>query len=181
MDLLRGWAFLLLAPMGLIGCDRDGGTVPSPTGGAVPTFEYTATSGCSDIIVYQTNHGPTETFVVSADSDQLGIKPGRSSFELASAPKDLSVTIRVYPRPQRHLHLCTDFTDPESDKPFVWTAVSGRVTIERFPPDPSPEGMSRTFRVKVTVEDAELTDMMGRRVKCPRPIILDTTVGWVPG
>ncbi|HKA07503.1 MAG TPA: hypothetical protein VKD71_09615 [Gemmataceae bacterium] len=162
-------------------CNRPGETGSGSPLGAMPTFEYESTGGCSNFIVYTTNKGPTEVLVVSADVDRLGIKQGRTTLDIESAPKDLSVTIQLYPRPQKHLHLCTDFTDPESDKSVVWTAVGGKIIIEKFAPDPRPEGTMPTFRVKVTVEDAVFHDVLGRSAKCPHAIVLDSTVGWVPG
>jgi hypothetical protein len=174
-------AAIVLVPILALACNRNSETGAGPPLGAMPTFEYGSTGGCSDFIVYTTNNGPTEVLVVSADVDRLGIKQGQTTFDLESAPKDLSVTIQLYPRPQKHLHLCTDFTDPESDKPVVWTAIRGKVTIERFAPDRRPEGAMSTFRVKVTVEDAVFQDLLGRSAKCPHQVVLDSTVGWVPG
>lgn len=120
-------------------------------------------------------------FVVWADADSIGIKEGVTEFDLMKSPKDLSVTIEVYPRPQKHLRHCQDFTDPESDKPTIWTAIGGRMQVQRFAPEKKAEAGPPNFRVKVTVSDAEFQDPSGRKAKCPDPVVLDTTVGWFAG
>lgn len=189
-------ALLLISPFLTTACDRPGDTGRTPPPGAapsnsnvgagpsregVPTFEYGGTGGCSHFLMYRADADRTEVFVVSAEMDRLGIKPGTTTFDLAKAPKELSVTVEMFPRPQRHLHLCTDYLDPESDKPVIWAAVRGKMTVERFPADPRPEGGIPTFRVKVTVERSAFQDPFGHKVECPRAIVLDSTVGWVPG
>jgi hypothetical protein len=37
------------------------------------------------------------------------------------------------------------------------------------------------FRIKVTVTKAEFQGPAGRKVKCQKPIVLDTNVGWFAG
>jgi quinol monooxygenase YgiN len=170
-----------------IGCERvnQTGSTTSSGGGTAgeksPSFEYAKTGGCARFHVYRTNQDQTEVFVVSADADNMRIKEGITEFDLATKPKGLTVTVESYPKPQKHLHHCQDFTDPESDKPEIWTAMSGRVSIERFPPEMKPEAGPPIFRVKVTVTDAEFQDASGRKAKCQKPVVLDTNVGWFAG
>jgi hypothetical protein len=162
-----------------VGCSPSGESC-SPAG-AAPTFEYqSSTSGCARFTVYRTNINRTEVFVVHSDLEKLGIQEGVKEFDLSSAPEHLSVTVDTYPKPQKHLLLCTDFTDPDSDSPFTWTAVRGTVRIERFPPE-KKDGAAPTFRVKVAVTDAEFRDPLGRSAKCPHTIVLDSPVGWFAG
>jgi hypothetical protein len=171
-----------------VGCEPANQTTLTSSNTPPPTFEYVQTDGCGRFVVYATNQGPSEIFVVSGDLDSLGIpEEGRVlEFDLANAPlilgqKSMSVSVEVYPRPQKHLHHCQDFTDPDSDKPTTWTATSGRVEIQRFPSHKKEEGRLSTFRLKVTVTDAEFQDPAGRKAKCPHPVILDATVGWFAG
>src|SRR5262245_32846849 len=158
---------LTLALLSVSACDRSGNAGPGtiaqwPTGtttsdtssGPEPKFDYDSTNGCSDFIVYQTNKDRSEALVVIADDDKLGIKDGVTNLDLATARLDLSVKVRVYPRPQKHIHLCTDFLDPDSDEPIVWEAAEGKLTVERFPPDRKPEGKPKTYRVRLTLVDA---------------------------
>ena len=156
--------------------------VPAPSPSSPdPKFDYDTTNGCADIIVYRVNKERSEVLVVQADVDKIGAKVGVSTFSLPTALLGLSVRVKMYPRPQKHIHLCTDFFDPDSDYPDEWTATEGKLTIERFRPDSKPEGMSQTYRAKVTLEDAVFRGPTGRTVKCPHTITLDTTVGWYPG
>jgi hypothetical protein len=175
-----------------VGCDRSGesgslGGGDSATGKA-PSFEYAGTGGCARFLLYRTNQDVSEVFVVSGDLDSLGIpEQGRVlEFDLANAPvvlgqKTISVTVEMYPRPQKHLHHCQDFTDPDSDKPAIWTATSGRMQIQHFAPEKKAEAGPPLFRLKVTVTDAEFQDSSGRKATCPHPVVLDTTVGWFAG
>jgi hypothetical protein len=55
------------------------------------------------------------------------------------------------------------------------------LTVERFAPGKPPDGARPTFRVKVAIEEAAFRDPSGRTVECPHPVVLDATVGWVPG
>ena len=189
------WALVLLS---VNACNRSGNTDPgavaqwspgttipgqAPEGprSPDPKFDYDSTAGCSDLIVYRTNKERSEVLVVLAEADSLGIKVGVNTFDLTTSRLDLSVAVRVYPRPQKHIQLCTDFLDPESDEPFIWLAVEGKLTVEQFPPDPKPGEMSKTYRVKVTLENAVFRGPPGRTAKCPHTITLDATVGWYPG
>jgi hypothetical protein len=170
---------IILSTFAIAGCSPSGESGPPP--GAAPTFEYElSTAGCARFTVYRTNTNQTEVFVVQGDLDKLGIPEGVKDFDLASAPAELSVTVDMYPKPQKHLHLCTDIWDADSDKPFTWTAVRGKVRIERFPPEKN-DGPMPTFRVKVTVTDAEFRDPLGHSAKCPHTIVLDSPVGWFAG
>jgi hypothetical protein len=182
-------ARLCILALGLLllatGCDRSGGGSgpigPTPFGPG-PTFDYPAGgSGCSDIHLYLANRDQSEVLIVWADAERLGIKEGLNTFDLATASKDLSVTVNVYPRPQKHLRLCQDFTDPESDEPVVWTGVRGKVTVERFPNDRDAEGRQHTYQARATIEGVEFRDPAGRAVQCPTAITIEATVGWVPG
>jgi hypothetical protein len=157
--------------------ESGGGSPP----GAAPTFVYEpSTAGCARFTVYRSNANQSEVFVVHGDLEKLGIEEGVKEFDMATAPTELSVTVDMYSRPQKHLRLCTDFTDPESDKPVTWTADRGKVRIERFPPKQKDRPLP-TFRVKVTVTDAEFRDPLGRSAKCPHTIVLDSPVGWFAG
>jgi hypothetical protein len=172
--------FLLLS---FLGCNRAGGPGGGPhSSGKTPTFDYEAASGCGRFHVYRTNKGSTEVFAVSGDLDELGLKEGVKEYDLEAAPKSVTVTVELYPKPQKHLHHCQDFTDPSSDKPEVWTATRGHVKIERFTPgkkdDRNPMPL---FRVKVTVTDGEFRSPDGRTARCPHPVELDTQVGWFAG
>jgi hypothetical protein len=171
-----------------VGCEPASQTTLTSSSTPPPSFEYLQTGGCGRFTVYATNQGPTEVFVASGDLDSLGIpEEGRVlEFDLANAPlilgqKSISITVEMYPRPQKHLHHCQDFTDPESDKPTIWTGISGRLQIQRFAPDKKEEGRLSTFRLKVTVTEVEFQDPSGRKVKCSHPVVLDTTVGWFAG
>src|SRR5262249_60330020 len=104
---------------------RPGETGPGSPLGAMPTFEYESTGGCLNFLVYTTNKGPTEVLAVSADVDRLGIKQGRTTLYIDSAPKDLSVTIQLNPRAQKHLQLCPAFTHAQPEQSDVRTAVGG--------------------------------------------------------
>jgi hypothetical protein len=174
---------LALPLLGISACNWGGATNVNDTGPVIPepTFSYDSTGGCSDLILYRTNKEQSEALVVTADTDKLGLKVGVTAVDLAATPNGLDVVVRVYYRPQKHLHLCTDFLDPNSDTPGVWTAIGGKLTIERFPADPKPEGMSQTYRAKATIENAEFRGPTGYSVKCPHTITLDATVGWYPG
>src|SRR5262245_22433029 len=180
----RTWPCILALPLITISACNWGGAANDTGGDAVipePSFAYDATGGCSDLILYQTNTGQTEALVVTADTDMLGLKVGVTAFDLAAAPKDLDVAVRVFYRSQKHLNLCTDFLDPNSDTPGVWTAIAGKLTIERSSADPKSEGKSRTYRARATIENAEFRGPTGYSVKCPHTVTLDATVGWYPG
>jgi hypothetical protein len=174
---------LLLAPFLAASCTRTGSTGPGgepAAGGRVPTFDYAGEgSGCADIHLFITNKDKSEVLAVWADADQLGIKEGVTTFNLAKSSEHLSVAVNLYPRSQKHLHFCQDFTDPESDKPVVWVAVKGTLTVERLPRDKA-EGGNRTYRARAKVENAEFREPGGRTAACPHSLTLEATVGWYP-
>jgi hypothetical protein len=175
---------LLLVPLLAAGCTRTGSTGPGgepAAGGRAPTFDYAGEgSGCADIHLFITNKDKSEVLAVWADANQLRIKEGVTSFDLVKSSEHLAVTANVYPRAQKHLHFCQDFTDPSSDEPVVWTAVRGTLTVERFPRDKA-EGGNRTYRARVKLEDAGFREPGGRTAACPHPVTLEATVGWYPG
>ena len=184
--LLSGTVILLA--LLIAGCNTPDSPKSGPTTGTVtnlgqaPKFEYElSTGGCARFTVYRSNKENTEVLVVHGDLDKLGIREGVKELDVSSAPKGPSVTVDMYPRPQKHLHLCTDFTHPDSDTPTTWTAIRGKVRIERFPPEKKEGFGPHTFRVKVTVSDAVFRDADGREAKCPKPIVLDAVVGWFAG
>src|SRR5262249_5575964 len=115
-------------------CDRFGNGGSGPPGpapfGPGPTFDFPpGGNGCSDIHLYLPNRDQSEVLDIWANSEKLGIKVGLNTFDLATASRDLSVKVNLYPKPQKHLRQCQDFTDPESDEPVVWTGVRGKVTV----------------------------------------------------
>ena len=179
--LVRSLSFAALLLLPTLGCDRTGDPGTIPPNVRVPQFEYQETSGCGRCTVYQTNSDKSEVFVVFANLDALLQKEGVAELNLEIHTKTISVSVNGYPRPQKHLHLCTDFTDPSSDPPEIWTGIRGKVWIERFPPEKGAEGPMPTFRVKVSVTEAEFRSAGGYVVKCPHEVVLDTTVGWTPG
>jgi hypothetical protein len=175
----RTRTFVLLVALLAVGCTPAGST--GPTGGRGPAFDYAeGGGGCADLQLFGPNKDQSEVLVVSADADRLGIKEGVKTFDLAKATDGLTVTVNVYPRPQKQLHICQDFTDPSSDEPVVWAAVRGTLTVERFPRDKA-EGANRTYRARAKLENAEFRGPGGRTAACPHPVTLEATVGWYPG
>jgi hypothetical protein len=164
-------------------CDRRTvvGPGPLPSNIRPPTFDYQKTDGCGRFTVYRTNADQSEAFIVHADLDALAKDQLDRDLDLAVHLKTITVTVDMFPRPQKHLHLCTDFTHPDSDPPTTWTAFRGKVRIERFAPEKKKEVGPSTFRVKVTVTDAEFRSPEGHEGKCPHPIVLDAVVGWFAG
>jgi len=177
-------SLLVSLVIGIVGCDRPGktGAGPQPTGqtgGAGPSFVYDDGGGCMYLFLFRNNKELSEALVVSADA--TGIKEGVNTFDLVAPPKNLSVQVNLYPRPQRRLRLCAAVPPEEwEDEPVVWKAISGRLTIERFPLDPQPKGQARTFRAKATIEGAVFRAPDGREAKTPHTLVLDGTVGWNP-
>jgi hypothetical protein len=182
--------FILLVALLAAGCTPAGFTGPAggpaPAGGPVsggraPVFDYAeGGGGCADLQLFSPNQDKSEVLVVWADADRLGIQEGVTTFDLSKASEHLTVTVNVYRRPQKHLHTCQDFTDPESDEPVVWTAVRGTLTVERFPRDKA-EGGNRIYRARVKLENAEFREPGGRTAVCPHPVTMEATVGWYPG
>lgn len=124
-------ASLVLAAV-VVGCDRSG----PPSGGPAPAFDYAeGSSGCGQCVVFRPNATKTEAIVIHVDADKIGLKEGVMTFDLATPRDGVSVTVEVYPRPQKTLHHCQDFTDRDADPPVVWTAVGGKLTVERLPPE----------------------------------------------
>jgi hypothetical protein len=171
-------------PLLAAGCTRTGPTGPSggpAAGGPALAFDYVeGGGGCADFQLFGPNKEKSEVLVVRVDAERLEIREGIKNFDLAKAPDGLTATVNVYPRAQKHLHICQDFTDPESDEPVVWTAVRGTLTVERFPRDKA-EGGNRTYRARVKLENAEFREPGGRTAACPHSLTLEATVGWYPG
>lgn len=159
------------------GCERSG----PPSGGPAPAFDYAEGSeGCGLFLVYRPNAAQSEAFVVHVDLDKVGLKEGAMTFDLSTPREGVSVTVEVYPRPQKMLHHCQDISDPDGDAPVVWTAVAGKLTVERLPPEKKGDGPA-TFRVKGSVEGAEFREPRGRTARCPQSIAFDAVVGWFAG
>jgi hypothetical protein len=144
-----------------------------------PKFQYVASKACSQIVAYTWSEARTEYLAVYADLLLLGIPPGSTrTFELASAGKNMSIQVDMYPRQAFDLY-CSDVK--EDEHVVTWRAIAGTVTIHRFAPARSdPPASPIDYRVVMTLTNLVFEGPGGQRTMAPGPITLTGQAGGNP-
>jgi hypothetical protein len=144
-----------------------------------PVLTYSDADGCGHVFVYGWSANRDEAVTIQADKELLGLSTTAQTFNIASRPGDLEVTVHVFSRAVRSWPFCTDvFTNV--DPTAVWKATAGTVTIQLSAPVATASGLS-AYRATVQIFGAEFVSSTGSRIKQVRPIILSALVGWVSG
>jgi hypothetical protein len=137
-----------------------------------PAFTYEAQRGCDDFIVAAWNRALTEVLTIRVDRGRLGINSiTTTEFDLSERHEGLPVEAEMY-RSDKHNWHCGDMQLPDAEKPLIWAAVGGRLTLKV---GATPE--SGEYPVTVELTDASFKRSGGLVVKASHTILFTTTIG----
>lgn len=148
-----------------------------------PSFDFTETSGCGDLVAYAKNPSYTEILVIAASRTKLGLSTTETSFDLSETREGLE----VYAQQNRNdideakrFSVCDDQIFPDAPKPKKWIAIEGRLKIKISNDTPRP-GLEK-YKIDFRLEKVKFKDSTSETVKKIDEIeFKETNVGWFPG
>ena len=142
-----------------------------------PEFAYDADSGCGALIATTRNRSSTEVLYIEVNQVRLGITQNTTTaLDLTQRREGVRVEIEMY-QSDKHNWRCGDVLRPDAQKPRIWTATGGRLSVEVCATNTG----SVEYPVTVELIEARFKDADGRVVNAPRPIRFSATVGTGPG
>jgi len=163
-------AIVFTGAASLLSCD-------GPTARVLPHFDYSTSGGCANVFMYRTSSDGLESVVVDVDRRSITLSATDTSFDLSKPPAGLRVWIDLRPR-KGLAPYCTDVVDPAGPAPIVWRAVAGRVTVHVLA---TGGRLGETYSATALLKDVVFEDEQGHRLTQPEPILIEATVGWLPG
>jgi|GEM_PF-6717290 len=145
----------------------------------VPSLSFAEeASGCGNLYVYLPSLDKSEYLVIDASKDQLDLLTRPKTFDLSSGLQGLKVWVDVYSSNPGMTRYCSDVVTA-TQRPAVWSAVSGQVTIT-ISDFSAP--FNEPYRATIHLENVTFRDPAGSAtVTLPARDIKDVVVGWYPG
>jgi hypothetical protein len=175
MNMLR--AFFIL-PVLLAGALSGGCTTDPATLKLGLQYQQPA-SGCGDIYLTISNAAHTEYLIVTVDRQTVVLDTATRTFDLATSPNGISVTVDRYAYAPSLPKYCNDVISASDPKPATWRAISGSVAITlSMNSVPSGNTYTATATLKNLVFQSPSAD---EKVTLTEQTLKDVVVGWYAG
>ena len=133
-----------------------------------PSFAYTRSSGCMDLLVLAYNEDATEVLAVQVpvNPNHLPTPAAPLKLDLAKPRKGVRVWIDVYAKRQQHNWPCGDVIIEDGEVPTTWLAARGVVIVSAA----DRRGLTGEYAVDVVLQNVLFRTSSGARVSSRTPI-----------
>jgi len=151
---------------------------------SIPTLIYQKSGGCGNIVVYKINESETEGISVEADKDKVNLSTKPKTFDIATTA---GLVVQIFlgenlRESMKATSFCNDFVSPIVPEPAVWTAKTGRATINISKSNDSAPVWERGYTATVKLKNVRFYDESGvNSVVLDELIFENISVGWLPG
>ncbi|MEP7220464.1 MAG: hypothetical protein ABI876_16180, partial [Bacteroidota bacterium] len=125
------------------------------------------------------NAAHTEYLIVSVDRQAVALDTTTRTFDLATSPNGISVTIDRYAYAPSLPKYCNDVLSASDPKPATWRGISGSVTIT-LSTNSAPSGA--TYTATATLKNLVFQSPSGdEKATLAEQTLKDVVVGWYAG
>lgn len=138
-----------------------------------PRFDFESSGGCGEIFVFETKAEESESILLHADTNRLGLGGGwEESFTIGNTPADLKVWMDAYERPPLASPYCIGDASSGASSTFRRLLRGGRPRRADLPVGAGPPGMEKarplSHRMKGGLPRAAENPAWRRTARSPR-------------